>query len=296
MQFKNVIGNLAGWQPCDAAHYARIYHQFGGSICCHPDVLHFLSREQNLTLRYFALRDGNEDAGACFSVNGKCSLQHRHFPVVFDDVLFPLRAGKRGYLPVTNKRLSPHHKGAFVNALFSGRLKHKVAYIKESISKTSEKKRRKEFEKFCAMGGVVRDASHFSSEELAAIYIELFTLRWQGKIYCFKYEDLVRTFDALRHLIFGSVLFLHDRPCAFDIIFMCNNPEWIYFDDINGGYDPQYTTLNLGSILLWLNTSNARALCARENKTMRFSLGIYKAFWSYKKQWCDIIPLGRTFF
>ncbi|EOE5487379.1 transcriptional regulator, partial [Cronobacter sakazakii] len=158
------------------------------------------------------------------------------------------------------------------------------------------KKRRKEFEKFCAMGGVVRDASHFSSEELAAIYIELFTLRWQGKIYCFKYEDLVRTFDALRHLIFGSVLFLHDRPCAFDIIFMCKNPEWIYFDDINGGYDPQYTTLNLGSILLWLNTSNARALCARENKTMRFSLGIYKAFWSYKKQWCDIIPLGRTFF
>ncbi|WP_256741542.1 transcriptional regulator, partial [Cronobacter sakazakii] len=238
MQFKNVIGNLTGWQPCDAAHYARIYHQFGGSICCHPDVLHFLSREQNLTLRYFALRDGNEDAGACFSVNGKCSLQHRHFPVVFDDVLFPLRANKRCYLPVTNKRLSPHHKGAFVNALFSGRLKHKVAYIKENISKTSEKKRRKEFEKFCAMGGVVRDASHFSSEELAAIYIELFTLRWQGKIYCFKYEDLVRTFDALRHLIFGSVLFLHDRPCAFDIIFMCKNPEWIYFDDINGGYDP----------------------------------------------------------
>ncbi len=120
MQFKNFVGNLAGWQPCDAARYARIYEQFGGSVCCHPDVLQFLSCEQNLTLRYFALKEGDDDAGACFSVNGKCSLQHRQYPVVFDDVLFPLRAGKRSYLPVTNKRLSPQHKGAFVNTIFSG--------------------------------------------------------------------------------------------------------------------------------------------------------------------------------
>ncbi|WP_426713349.1 transcriptional regulator [Cronobacter muytjensii] len=296
MQVKDFVGRLTGWQKCDAEKYQAMYQKFGGSVCCHPDVLTFLSREQNLTLDYFALKEGGDDAGACFAVSGKSSLQHRNFPVVFDDVWFPVRSQGRMYLPVTSKRLSPSHNGAFINTLFSGRLKHKVAYVKEKISNTSEKKRRKEFEKFCAMGGVVREASSFSSQELATFYTELFTLRWQGKIYCFAYDDLVRTFDALRPLIFGSVLFIDNRPCAFDIIFMSRNASWIYFDDINGGYDPQYTTLNLGSILLWLNTSNARALCAAENKKMRFSLGIYKELWSYKKQWCDIIPLGRTFF
>ncbi|EGT5772270.1 transcriptional regulator, partial [Cronobacter dublinensis subsp. dublinensis] len=181
MQVKTVVGRLTGWQKSDAQTYQRLYHQFGGSVCCHPDVLAFLSHEQNLTLDYFTLKDGNNDVGACFSVNGKSSLQHRNFPVVFDDVWFPVRQQGRLYLPVTSKRLSPSHNGAFINTLFSGRLKHKVAYIKEKISNTSEKKRRKEFEKFCAMGGVVREASSFSSHELATIYTTLFTLRWQGK-------------------------------------------------------------------------------------------------------------------
>ncbi|EMD9274555.1 hypothetical protein VWV82_003167 [Cronobacter malonaticus] len=73
MQFKNFVGNLAGWQPCDAARYARIYEQFGGSVCCHPDVLQFLSCEQNLTLRYFALKEGDDDAGACFPLTGSAA-------------------------------------------------------------------------------------------------------------------------------------------------------------------------------------------------------------------------------
>ncbi|ALB64881.1 transcriptional regulator (plasmid) [Cronobacter condimenti 1330] len=296
MQFKKLIGDLAGWKKCDAGDYQRIYYQFGGSVCTHPDVLRFLSDELNLKPDYFALNVNGEDAGACFSLQGKSSLHHKRFPFVFDDVWFPLRQPARTYLPVTTKRLSPSHKGAFINTLFSGRLKHKVAYIKQKISNTSEKKRRKEFEKFCALGGVVREASSFSSAELATFYTELFTQRWQGKLYCFTHDDLVRTFDALRHMIFGSVLFIEGRPCAFDIIFMCQNASYIYFDDINGGYDTQYTSLNLGSILLWLNTNNARALCAKENKAMCFSLGVYIGHWGYKKQWCDIVPLGRTFF
>jgi len=296
MVLRNVFAWLYGWEPCDFATYKMVWQQFGGSVCTHPDVLQFLSAETGAKLDFYVIRRKQVYVGACYAVKGSLSLQDRRYPFVFDDIMLPLQTKKVGYLPAVTKRLSPRHRTDFLNVLFSRYLKNKLCYVKESLSKASQKKRNGEMKKFLACGGEVRWVDDFSDSELADIYIDVFKQRWQGKIYCFTRDDLIRTFAALRHLLFGAVLFIHGRPCAFDIIFMAECDGYFYFDDINGGYSQNYPEFNLGSILLWVNICKAKELCTVKDKKFKFSLGVYKDYWSYKKQWCDILPLGRTLF
>ncbi len=294
MKLQNIKLFFSKWERSNFETYRLAYNLYGGSVCTHPDVLQFLSKASGVVLEFYCKMSQGRISGACYSVKGRLSLQNKRFPLVFDDVLFPCSEEGSGFLPFNTKRLSPGHKGNFFNVVHSGRLKHKITYIKNSFSKSTEKKRNGELNKFLREGGEVKDVHDFAIEDIARFYITLFQDRWQNKLECFSYSDLCDTLKNLHHLLFGCVLIKNGEVCALDIIFKSEAKDFIYFDDINGGYSSAYPEYNLGTILLWANIQKARELCQDKQKVFRFSLGIYLEHWSYKKQWCDIIPLGRT--
>ncbi|QMV50454.1 hypothetical protein GXP68_03130 [Ewingella americana] len=61
---------------------------------------------------------------------------------------------------------------------------------------------------------------------------------------------------------------------------------------MNGGLDPKYKNLSLGSILMWLNIQEAKAVAQAAQKAMRVNLG--KPTMEYKKRWTHCHTLYRT--
>ena len=110
----------------------------------------------------------------------------------------------------------------------------------------------------------------------------------------FRKEILIDVIDNLRAMLFGCVLYFKGKAVALDLIFKAESSPWVYIDDINGGYDPNYNNLSIGSVLLWENVCRAKAYCDLKNKKLIFSLGAFSQEWHYKKLWCDIKPLGRV--
>lgn len=294
INLKDIKLLLSKWERSNFETYKLAYNLYGGSVCTHPDVIHFLSKVSDCSLEFYCKTSQGRIVGASFSVEGNLSLQDKRFPIVFDDILFPFSTDTSEFLPFKTKRLSPGHKGNFYNVVHSSLLKHKIAYVKHNFSKSTEKKRRGELNKFLREGGEVKDIHDFTIEEISTFYISLFRDRWKNKLKCFSYSDLCNTLNHLQHLLFGCVLIKNGKACALDIIFKSENERFIYFDDINGGYSSSYPEYNLGTILLWTNIQKARVLCQDKKKEFMFSLGVYKEHWSYKKQWCNIVPLGRT--
>lgn len=285
-----------GWEECELSAYTQIYNAFGGSICTHPRVLSYLSAQEGVRIQYYLKRLNGNPIAAVFSINGSLEYKNSTFPFVFDDLILPIKAGEKIILPFKSKRLSPYSHGAVVNSFRHHLLKKKISHIKSEFSTKTAKKRHADVKRFKKNGGTVEDVSSFSPAELSAIYQHLFDLRWQYSLKCINTEILNETFTAFRDMIFGKVLFINGLPCAFDLNYKVECPSWYYFEDFNGGLDPQFMSLGIGSVLLWENILHAKALAASSDKKFIFSLGAYNPAWHYKKQWCDIIPSGRTLF
>ena len=273
-----------------------MYHALGGSLCTHPRVLSYLAEHQGVSVQYYIKKKNDVPVAAIFSINGSLEYKNNNFPFVFDDIILPIKEGNNVILPFKTKRLSPHSQGVVLNSFRQSLFKKKMAHIKIDFSSKSVKKRNGELKRFNKIGGVIADVSFFSPAELTSIYRQLFNLRWQGTVKCIDEEVLNETFTTFRDMIFGKVLFVDDRPCAFDLNYKVECPTWFYFEDFNGGLDPQFKPLGIGSILLWENILQAKKLAASANKKFIFSLGAYNPAWKYKTQWCDINPSGRTIF
>jgi len=282
---------IYGWKSCPADIYANYYQNYGGSICVHPRVLAFLQSNLGVKINYYH----KKEAAFC-TFNHSLQFKDKNLPFVFDDLLFPASSAARVLIPFKSKRLSPLLRRQFPNAIYTDALKHKIAYVKESFSNTTVRKRNADIRKIQKFGGEFHSTEQFDANTLSQIYCTLFELRWQGKIRCFDPALLEDTFTELKDLLFGSVLSVKGNPCAFDLIFRAESPAWIYYDDINGGIDPQFMHLGAGTALLWQNISDAHRECKAENKRALFSLGAYLKGWEYKKQWCDIYASGRVIF
>lgn len=285
-----------GWEACDASAYAQIYTLFGGSICTHPRVLAYLAEREGVAIQYYLKKVNDQPVAAIFSLNGSLEYKKSSLPFVFDDLILPIKAEAKIILPFNAKRLSPHSQGVIVNSLRHNLFKKKIAHIKPDFSVKTAKKRAGEARRFRKMGGRVDDVSAFSPGELAVIYQRLFNLRWQNQLTCTNITILTETFALFRDLIFGKILFINDSPCAFDLNYKVECPDWYYFEDFNGGMDPQFKSLGIGSVLLWENILHAKALASLSEKKFIFSLGAYNPAWHYKQQWCDIMPSRRTLF
>lgn len=286
--------NGNGWILSDFNTYEEAYSRFGGSVCSHPDVIRFLG-EKGPAPTFYVYKRGEELICATYVTDKNIHAGSTTYPFVFDDIIIPYnKFAKKIFLPFRTKQLSPYHAGDFHNCIYWKGMKRKTCVVKHDFSNATHKKRRQAFKKFLQAGGECHPVDRFSNDELCDIYCRLFKLRWGTTLQCYSREELSEVFEALRHLVFGHVLQIQGVPCAYDLVFKAECKQWYFFDCINGGYDPAYTDLSIGSILMYLNIQSAREMCRADNVRMFFSLGMDNPKWQYKQQWCNTLTLGRS--
>ncbi|MBD8216624.1 GNAT family N-acetyltransferase [Erwinia persicina] len=287
---------LYGWEKSDAKIYRNAYQLFGGSLNVNPDVLDFIANHENLRISYFHREKNGVITGAYPLIEEQCvgvNLWGK-YPFSYDEIMLPLSPHAKILFPEKSNRLSPTHNNLLLNANYTLARKNAICIVKQQFSTKSEKNRRNEFNRFIKAGGMVRDQSVFSAEELSEIYVHLFTARFQGKVKCFDTGLLTATLTSLRHLVFGSILFVRDAPCAMDLVLHAESDNQIYFDVPNGGVDPCFSSLSPGSLLMWKNIQAARQHCETRQKEMRFSLGASDADWRYKQRWATPYKTGKV--
>ena len=286
---------IFGWEECDLSIYRQAYATYGGSVCTHPDVLTYLSSKRNKEIKFFCRKKDGIVVSSIYSINGSLNLYSKSHPFVFEDIILPSATHSKSFLPVRTKKLSPLQKSSFINSFSSKMLNDEICHMKPLFSTKTVRKRNGERSRFLKLGGEILDVNDLSTDEICDSYIDLFNARWRGKVSPYPRENLLDAINSLRHMIFGSALAINKKIIAIDLIFKTECPGWIYFDDINGGYDPQYNNIGAGSILLWENYNRARELCEQNDKKIIFSLGKYFSGMEYKKQWCNISPLRCVF-
>lgn len=116
--------------------------------------------------------------------------------------------------------------------------------------------------RFLANGGSIVPVTDFSSDELSKIYLKLMNIRWKDKYKDNCVKELADFIEAIRPMIFGSVLMFNDTPCAYDLVYKAECSDWIYFDDHNGGVDTNIKNLALEAFYYHV-TLVTRGHCAK---------------------------------
>ncbi|PHM23390.1 GNAT family N-acetyltransferase [Xenorhabdus ehlersii] len=288
---------FSGWKECNFEKYKEAHALFGGCTLAHPDIIKFLDKHLDEQFCFYIKKTESAIQGAYFSLKNNKLIEKMQakYPVSYDEIIFPIAADAKLFLPVKSKKLSVIHKNNFINASFNSLLsKRKICLIKDSFSYKTRRNRSNEINKFKRAGGEILPSSEFSAEGLVDIYIDLYQKRWNYSHSEEQKKHLLEMYIELREHIFGNVLLINGKPCAYDFVLQADSPKWISFDAINGGYDSEYAHLSIGSILMWINIQEAKALCQQEDKIMRYSLG--NPTLEYKNRWCETFPLGRVLF
>lgn len=283
-----MLSRIFGWSLCDMSTYRLAWDMYGGSFCSHPDTLEYLIKNFGIKLNFYQYKRKGELLG-CIYVNHLRSLDIgvNACHITFDDIILPISPKLKTWLPACTKHLSYVHHKQFINYTYNPYLnKRSVVIVKDNFSKKTEKKRKNEVSKFLRYDGAIININNFSSNELANIYIDLFNARWGEKAYGCSPEYLSEFLKYFRKNLFGNVLMIKGKPCAYDMIFRSESPEFIYYDDHNGGIDPGWKDVRPGVVLLWENIMAAKKEAKELNKKIRFSLGDSgKNKWEYKELW-----------
>lgn len=284
-----------GWSVVDAPFYNEAWQRFGGSVATHPQVIERLAGLADIPVRYLAWEQDGA-LKACIATWGRDLALSK-------DVL--KRQGKKGLFDLGNAELilpaapdaqAPlRHRARYLSTLNEGRfsgLKPQaeqlaMARTPEELSKKFRYNQRRELRLLEEAGGVVRPVSEFSSQELAAIYCDLFLRRW-GFV-ATGAEHMAEVIELLRDWLIGSVIFLNDAPIAVQLVYRVESPEWISVEYVNGGVDPETRAFSPGSVLSFLNTQSAWEQARDVGKPLRFSFG--RADREYKDRWCNPVPV-----
>jgi hypothetical protein len=284
-----------GWSVVDAPFYNEAWQRFGGSVATHPQVIERLAGLADIPVRYLAWEQDGA-LKACIATWGRDLALSK-------DVL--KRQGKKGLFDLGNAELilpaapdaqAPlRHRARYLSTLNEGRfcgLKPQaeqlaMARTPEELSKKFRYNQRRELRLLEEAGGVVRPVSEFSSQELAAIYCDLFLRRW-GFV-ATGAERMAEVIELLRDWLIGSVIFLNDAPIAVQLVYRVESPEWISVEYVNGGVDPETRAFSPGSVLSFLNTQSAWEQARDVGKPLRFSFG--RADREYKDRWCNPVPV-----
>lgn len=282
-----------------AEDYARHYHEWGGSFIVHPEVLQYFAQTHGVKVHYRGYFQDGQCVGAVpvwgAFVAGDHSALHAYGLDRKEDFGYPVL-----YLPIDPqakclvlykaKYLLNLQQPRIAGGLFMAR--KPMALLKQLPDELEAGKKEYQIKerRFERQGGTVRDVQELSSEEIAAIYNELFQQRWdrppQGA------DSLGKTFSALRKFLFGKILWLGDRPVAIQINYRADTQRTISIDYINGGVVKTLKNLSPGSLLSYINGCNACEDSRQTGKQLLYSYG--KANTPYKDQWCHRVPRGLT--
>ncbi|MGK8709473.1 GNAT family N-acetyltransferase [Metapseudomonas otitidis] len=287
-----------GWEPIDAATYARAWHEFGGSVATHPEVVERLAGLAGIPVRYLGWNQGGRLVAALPTWGRHLALSK--------DVL--KQQGKRGLFDLGNAEIilpigeqagvALRHRARYVSALNLGGITGlreqpeglALAREPEDYSKKFRYNQRREQRLLEEAGGVIRPMLELEPAEQAAIYADLFHRRWgfdaTGKAH------LAEVFGLMREFMTGSLIYLEDRPVAIQVLYRVEAPRWVSLEYINGGVDPQERAFSPGSVLSFVNTQAAWAEARALNKPLRYSFG--RADREYKDRWCHRVPVYQV--
>ncbi|MCW7549708.1 GNAT family N-acetyltransferase [Photorhabdus sp. APURE] len=291
---------ISGWKECSFERYQQAYSLYGGGISTHPDIVRFLNEKFGNSFIFYVKENPqieNVIEGAYFTCKDHhlaASHQKDYHFFTYDEIIFPIAKHLKTIIPGKSKTISPLHKENFVN-IYYGRLnKRTICLAKEDFSYKTRRNRSNEINRFKRAGGEIHQIDDFTCQEFVDIYTILYEKRWGEKHSEAEKGKLIELYIELKQHLYGCVLTINGTPAAYDLVIKSDSPQWISFDAVNGGYDPGYANLSLGSIVMWLNIQNASALCQQHQKTMRYSIG--KPTFAYKDRWCHRHPLARTLF
>lgn len=292
-----VVHALFGWKQSNFSTYEETYYKYGGSINTHPDLVRFFLSQQKINFRFWhCMRDGKVVAAYFDTENKHLGLDvWRDYPISCDEIMIPVDPNAKILLPIRTNKISSHNRENIHNASFWLRKNRQVCYVREGFSVKTTKKRNGELKKFFAEGGESIALNQMSPREIAEIYVKLFKLRFGDGIRCYSKENIENLFNAVPESVFGNALFFKGNPCALDLVLCGRNDKFLYFDVPNGGVDPAVKGFSPGSLVMWKNILDARALCQSENRKMLFSIGLYKTYWNYKLLWSEALPTGKSF-
>ncbi|MGF2656327.1 GNAT family N-acetyltransferase [Serratia marcescens] len=291
---REIISKLVGWQECSLADYSSAFHMYGGNCCTNPVLLRFLQRNTPEKYRFYSKSEADKIKAAIFiNTSGDFCLPGKYNNIVSaDEIVFPIERTTKVILPYKSKKISSLIRYNCLNCLPSYLNKRRICLIKEDFSVKSKRNRRNELNKFIKNGGEVIPASHYSPQEICNIYNNLFKKRWGVGLDSKCIDNIFNFISENPEMLFGNVLEIFGKPCAYDLIIKSASPRWISFDIPNGGVDPKFNKLSVGSVLMWVNTQQAISLCKNERKKIHFSLG--SPTMPYKIRWSTPNYLFRT--
>jgi len=283
-----------GWSVVDAPVYSDAWQRFGGSVATHPQVIERLAGLADIPVRYLAWEQGGE-LQACIATWGRDLALSK-------DVL--KQRGKKGLFDLGNAELilpaapaaqAPlRHRARYLSALNEGRfsgLKPQaeqlaMARTPEELSKKFRYNQRRELRLLEEAGGVVRPVSEFSSEELAAIYCDLFLRRW-GFV-ATGAERMAEVIELLREWLtrlgdFSSMM----RPSLSSWCTGSSRRSGSAWSTSTVASTLKTRAFSPGSVLSFLNTQSAWEQAREVGKPLRFSFG--RADREYKDRWCQTL-------
>ena len=287
--------------PISAEQYAHYYHLWGGSFIVHPEVLRYFAETHGVKAAYRGYFKRGRCVGAVATwgpfLAGDRSALHAlrledkedfGYPAVY----LPIDPGENCTVLYKARYLLNLQRPRISGALFTG-LKE-MAILKQipEALPTGKKEYQIKERRFERLGGTLRDIQEFTSDEIAAMYQDLFQQRWNRPPHAA--GSLSKTFGALKKFLFGKILWLGDRPIAIQINYRAETSRTICIDYVNGGVDKSIKGISPGSFLSYINGRNACEESQCTGKLLIYSYG--KANTEYKDQWCNRVPRGFTGF
>ncbi|HNG87722.1 GNAT family N-acetyltransferase [Accumulibacter sp.] len=284
-----------GWREIDADEYEEAWHQFGGSVATHPEIVGRLSCLARIPVRYLGWFAGDQLLAAipCWGAHlalAKEVLKQRGRRNLFDlgnaEVILPIAREAR--VPVRQRmRYVSEINAEQISGLQPQAEGLSLVRSPEEYSPKFRYNQRRELRLFEEAGGRQQAMADLSPMQQAMIYADLFQRRWgfapRGKAY------LGEVFDLLREFMTGSLLLRNDRPVAIQIIYRVEAPHWLSVEYINGGVDPEAKELSPGSVLTYINMLAAWEEARARRKALRFSFG--RADRPYKDRWCHRVAV-----
>ena len=284
-----------------AEKYSECYESWGGSFVLHPKVLNFFEQSYGVKTAYRGYFSEGKCIGAAPTwgtyIAGDqrallaCKLTEQvdlGYPVLH----LPIAPGQHCTVLYRASFLLDLQRDKIKGAVFTG-LKE-MSILKQIPDDLLAGK--KEFQikerRFERLGGTMRDIQEFRTDEIIAMYDELFRLRWNRRPQAI--TTMKHNLDHLRSFLFGKVLWLKNRPVAIQINYRAVTSRAICIDYINGGVDKSFSGISPGSLLSYVNGRDACADARHSDKQLIYSYG--KSNTDYKDQWCDRVPRGFTGF
>jgi len=292
-----------GFEEISINEYRTIYNMYGGSLFMDPDFIICLYEFNIKKIKFFALkRDGLYICAIPVCGNYivgdrkflKYSKLHNFVDFGRPSIIIPHKYNedikiqfKTSYLikpsnitnakPIRNRYL----------ALFKDN-------STQGITNRFKRDLRRYWKHFYKNNGTIKNISDYNAKDLSSIFRKLHFKRW-GYLPPMN-EHLELSFNILQKYLFGHILLIDNIPVSIQIIYTNKNHLYTNFEYINSGVDLEKSSnnINLGHLLIDLNTSNAEEISFQNNTNLIYSFGLHNV--PYKDRWCKKYQLYKLGF